>query len=90
MPHGQRRLSDRDHGILKLVESLHAHVALCAPSSADHMAQSGTDQHQRRMTVREGACHLCPSADLPVQPLQHVGTPDGEDAARIPRSAFGA
>ena len=49
MPHGQRRLSDRDHGILKLVESLHAHVALCAPDSADHMAQSGTDQHQRRI-----------------------------------------
>ena len=54
MPSGQRRLSDRDHGILKLVESLHAHVALCAPGRDDHMAQSGTDQHQRRMTVREG------------------------------------
>ena len=36
------------------------------------MAQSGTDQHQGRFTVREGTHHTGTAADLPVQPFDHI------------------
>ena len=51
---------------------LHIHVFLVAPLGAGHMAQSGTDQHEGRVAVREGLHHAGTSADIPVQPFNHV------------------
>ena len=51
---------------------LHIHVLLVAPLGSSHMAQPGTDQHEGRVTVREGPHHTGASADLPVQPLNHI------------------
>ncbi len=55
---------------------LHIHVFLVAPLGVDHMAQSGTDQHEGRVSVREGPHHASPAANLPVQPLNHVVSAD--------------
>ena len=57
---------------------LHIHVLLIAPLGTGYMAQSGTDQHQGRVAVREGAHHTGTAADLPVEPFDHiVGTDPG-------------
>ena len=55
---------------------LHVHVLLVAPLGAGHMAQSGTNQHEGRVAVREGPHHTGPAADLPVQPLNHIVSSD--------------
>ena len=63
------------HGRLQV---LHVHVFLVAPLGACHMAKSSTDQHQGGISIRECPYHPCPSADLPIQPLDHiVGTDAG-------------
>ena len=36
------------------------------------MAQPGADQHEGRVSIREGPNHAGPAADLPVQPLDHI------------------
>ena len=51
---------------------LHIHVLLVAPLGARHMAKPGADQHQGGVAVRECPHHPRPSADLTVQPLDHV------------------
>ena len=57
------------HGRLQV---LHVHVFLAAPLGARHMAEPGADQHQGGIAVRERPHHPRPSADLTVQPLDHV------------------
>ena len=60
------------------LQVLHVHVFLVASLGARHMAKSGADQHQGRVSVRERLHHARPAADLPVQPLDHVvGTDAG-------------
>ena len=54
------------------LQVLHVHVLLIAPLGTCHMAQPGTDQHQGGIPVRECPYHPRPSADLPVQPLNHI------------------
>ena len=51
---------------------LHVHVFLVAPLGARHMAEPGADQHQGGVPIGERPHHPRPSADLPVQPLDHV------------------
>ena len=57
------------HGRLQM---LHVHVFLAAPLGARHVAQPRADQHQGGVAVRERPDHSRPSADLTVQPLDHV------------------
>ena len=60
------------------LQVLHVHVFLAAPLGARHMAQPGTDQHQGGVAIGERPHHPRPSADLTVQPLDHVvGTDAG-------------
>ena len=54
------------------LQVLHVHVLLAAPLGTCHMAEPGADQHQGGISVRERPHHARPSADLPVQPLDHV------------------
>ena len=54
------------------LQVLHIHVFLAAPLGARHMAEPRADQHQGRVPVRKRPYHPRPSADLPVQPLDHV------------------
>ena len=50
----------------------HVHVFLVAPLGAGHMTQSGADQHQGRVAVRECTHHASAAANFPVQPLNHI------------------
>ena len=60
------------------LQVLHVHVLLVAPLGARHMTQPRADQHQGGVAVRECPHHAGASADLPVQPLDHiVGTDAG-------------
>ena len=60
------------------LQMLHVHVFLVAPLGARHMAEPGADQHQGGISVRECPHHTSASADLTVQPLDHiVGTDAG-------------
>ena len=54
------------------LQVLHVHVFLVAPLSTCHMAQPRADQHQGGVAIRECPHHPRPSADLTVQPLDHV------------------
>ena len=54
------------------LQVLHVHVLLVAPLGARHMAQPRADQHQGGVPVRERPHHARPSADIPVQPFDHV------------------
>ena len=51
---------------------LHIHVLLVAPLGAGHMAQSGADQHEGGVAVRETAHHTGAATDLPVQPFNDI------------------
>ena len=55
---------------------LHVHVLLVAPLGAGHMAQSGTDQHEGGVAVREAPHHASAAADFPVQSLNYIIGPD--------------
>ena len=48
------------------LQMLHIHVLLVAPLGASHMAQSGTNQHQGGVTIRETSHYPSAAADLPV------------------------
>ena len=53
-------------GILKgSLQVLHVHILLVAPLGAGHMAQSGADQHEGGVPVREATYHASAAADLP-------------------------
>ena len=54
------------------LQVLHVHVFLVAPLGASHVAQPGADQHQGGVPVRERPHHPRPTADLTVQPLDHI------------------
>ena len=54
------------------LQVLHIHVLFVAPLGAGHMAQPGADQHQSGVAIRECTNHTGTSADLPVQPFNHV------------------
>ena len=58
------------------LQVFHVHVLFVAPLGASHMAQSGTDQHEGRVTIREGTNHTGPAADLPIEPLDDIVGPD--------------
>ena len=66
-----RSASNRDVFQHRL-QVLHVHVLLVAPLGAGYMSQSGTDQHQGRVSVRERPHHTGPAADLSVQPFNHI------------------
>ena len=66
-----RSASNRDVFQSRL-QVLHVHVLLVAPLGAGYMSQSGTDQHQGRISIRERPHHTGPAADLPVQPFNHI------------------
>lgn len=51
---------------------LHIHVFLVAPLGVSYMPQTGTDQHEGGVTVRESSHHTGAAADLPVQPLETI------------------
>ena len=54
------------------LQVLHIHVLLVAPLGACHVAESGADQHQGGVPIRERPHHAGPAADLTVQPLDHI------------------
>ena len=56
-----RLASNRDVFQSRL-QVLHIHVFLVAPLGAGYMSQSGTDQHQGRVAVRERPHHTGPAA----------------------------
>ena len=52
---------------------LHIHVLLVAPLGTCHMAKPRADQHQGEIPVGERLYHAgCATADLAVQPFDHV------------------
>ena len=55
---------------------LHVHVFLAAPLGSGYMTQPGADQHQCRISIREGTDYSCPAPDLPVHPLDDIVGPD--------------
>ena len=60
------------------LQVLHVHVFFAAPLGARHMAQPGADQYQGGVAIGECPHHTGASADLTVQPLDHVvGTDAG-------------
>ena len=62
-----------NEGVVQIrLQVLHVHVFLVAPLGARHVAEPGADQHQGGVAVRECPYHPRPSADLTVQPLDHV------------------
>ena len=54
------------------LQVLHIHVFLVAPLGARHVAKPGADQHQSGVAIGECPHHPRPSADLPIQPLDHI------------------
>lgn len=48
---------------------LHAHVLLVTPLGTSHVSQSGTDQHQGGIAVRESANDPGASSNLAIQAL---------------------
>ena len=54
------------------LQVLHVHVFLVAPLGARHMAEPGADQHQGGVAIGERPHHTGASADLTVQPLDHI------------------
>ena len=45
---------------------------LVSPLRASHVPQSGADQHQGRVTIREASHHTRPAPDLSIQTLDHI------------------
>ena len=77
---GSDRMKSAGNGdvIYGRLQMLHVHVFLAAPLGARHMAQPRANQHQSGISVRECPHHPRPTADLTVQPLDHVvGTDAG-------------
>ena len=59
-------------GVVHRLQMLHVHVLPVAPLCTGNVPQSGADQHQRRVSVRETAHHARPAPDLAVEPLYGV------------------
>ena len=57
--------------VQRRLQVLHVHIFFAASLRARHMAKPSADQHQSRVAVRERS-HHAGSADLTVQPLDHV------------------
>ena len=51
---------------------LHIYVFLAAPLGTGNVAESGTDQHEGRIAVREAAHYPGAAADLPVEPFNDI------------------
>ena len=45
---------------------------LLPPLGSGYMTQPGTDQHQCRISIREGTDYPRPEPDLPVHPFDHI------------------
>ena len=74
----EMKSAGNEGGVQRRLQVLHVHVFLVAPLGYCHMAQPRADQHQGGVAVRECPHHPRPSADLTVQPLDHVvGTDAG-------------
>lgn len=54
------------------LQVFHIDVLFVAPLDAGHMAQTGTDQHEGRVAVREAAYYTGTAADLPVESLHDI------------------
>lgn len=54
------------------LKMLHTHVLLVAPLDADHMAQSGTDQHEGGIVIWESSHHTSVTASLLVELLNDI------------------
>ena len=62
-----------NRGVLQgRLQVLHIHVLFVAPLGANHMAQSGTYQHEGRIAIRETAHHSGMVANLPVQSFNNI------------------
>lgn len=65
--------SSGNRGVIQgSLQMLHVHVLLVAPLSTGHMAQAGADQHEGRVSVREGAHYTGPAADFSVEPFDDI------------------
>ena len=51
---------------------LHVHVLLATPLGSGNMTQSGTDQHECRISIRKCTYHTRPASDLTVQALNDI------------------
>ena len=73
--------SASDGGILQCsLQVLHIHILLVASLDAGYLTQTGADQHESRVAVREVARYTSAAADLPVQPFNHI---IGADASPV-------
>ena len=69
----ERIRSSRNEGVVENhLPVLHVHIFLVAPLCVGHMAQSGADQHERRVAVGKTAHHTGAAADFPIQPFYDV------------------
>lgn len=57
---------DRQH------QMLHVHIPFVASMDASYMAESGLDQHESRVIVRETSYPSGTVVDLPIEPFNHV------------------
>ena len=51
---------------------LHIHILLVAPLATGNVPKPGADQHECRVSVWEAADHSGSSADLAVEPFNHI------------------
>lgn len=70
-------------GVGQRFQVLHIHVLLIVPLGTGDMAESGADQHRRRVSVREAACHTGAPTDFPVQPFNDVVGADPSPMLRL-------
>ena len=65
------------------LQVLHVHVFLVAPLGARHVAKPRADQHQGGVAIGECPHHTGASADLTVQPLDHVVSRSEEHTSEL-------
>ena len=61
---------------------LHVHILFVAPLGSGNVSESGTDEHQRRVSIRETPDDSCTSANFPVQPLDDIVCPNSRPVFR--------
>ena len=69
-------------GVVHCLQMLHVHVLPVAPLCTGNVSQSGADQHQRRVPVREAAHYARPAADLAIEPLYGIVGADSRPMLR--------
>ena len=69
------RSASQEGGVVHRIQVLHVHVFLVAPLGAGNVAQPGTDQHQRAVSVREHSHGVGSPADLTIQTFNPVVAP---------------